>query len=540
MGFCTSPECSSSGRYLQHLERREAAPVRCGAAQSSMMSTGFLAVLTSPVTILLIFLGVGVGIVFGSIPGLTATMAVTIFLPLTYTMSPVMAISLLMGLYIGGIFGGLISAILLNIPGTPSSIATCFDGTPMRKNGEAAKALGAGITFSFLGTLFGLLVMIFIAPLLARAALLFGPFEYCALAVFSLSLVIMLTGKDLTKGLISALAGVMLATAGLAPIDSAKRFTFGNAQMNAGFQLLPILIGLYAISEIIQAAEEVHFPQPQMYGGKIRIKGLGFRLKEFIGQWKNFLYSALIGTGIGILPGIGGGTSGMLAYTFVKNRSKYPEKFGTGIIDGIVASETSNNACIGGAMIPLLTLGIPGDGTTAILLGALAIHNVAAGPLIFSKSGDVVYAIYMAMIIASIAMFLLELFGIRIFINILKAPKYLLLPVVIVLCFVGAFGSGNRMFDVYCALAFGFAGYLLQRTGMPLPPVVLGFILGPLFEANLRRVSQYLTIDPMSFTMHPIALVLLAVTVILLVLSLRRMKMEEKIETGSGINGNSE
>lgn len=493
-----------------------------------MMIEGFAAVLSNPLTVLLIFIGVAVGIVFGSIPGLTATMAVTMFLPLTYSMSPIMAISLLMGLYIGGTSGGLISAILLNIPGTPASVATCFDGAPMCKKGEAAKALGVGITFSFLGTVFGLLLMVMIAPLLAKVAILFGPFEYCALAIFSLSLVIMLTGKDMTKGLISALLGVMLATVGLAPIDSAKRFTFGESQMNAGFQLLPLLIGLYAVSEIINAAENVYKPQPEVYSGAIRIKGLGFSLREFKSQIKNGIYSALIGAGIGILPGIGGGTSGMLSYTFVKNRSKYPEKFGTGIIDGVVASETSNNACIGGAMIPLLTLGIPGDGTTAILLGALMIHNVAAGPLIFQKSGAVVYAIYMAMLIASVAMMVLEYAGIRVFINILKVPKNLLLPVVICLCFVGAFGNTNRLFDVACALGFGFLSFFLQKAKIPLPPVILGFILGPLFESSLRRVSQYLTMDAMSWTKHPIAIVFLVVTVVSLFFSLRKMKHTEK------------
>ena len=291
------------------------------------MLEGFIAVFCSPVSILLIFIGVVVGIIFGAIPGLTATMAVVMFLPLTYSMSPIEAITLLMGLYIGGTSGGLISAILLNIPGTPSSISTCFDGRPMALKGEAPKALGVGITSSFFGTIFGLLVMTLIAPLLAKVAIMFGPYEYCALALFSLSLVIMLTGKDMVRGLISALIGVMLATVGLAPIDSAKRFTFSNPQLNSGFQLLTLLIGLYAVSEIVQAAEDVLKPKAQVYEGKIKFKGLGFTGKEFLSQTKNLIWSAVIGTGIGILPGIGGGTAGMLSYTFVKNRSKYPEKF---------------------------------------------------------------------------------------------------------------------------------------------------------------------------------------------------------------------
>lgn len=487
------------------------------------MLEGSVAVLSDPVILLLIIAGVAVGIIFGSIPGLTATMALTMFLPVTYSMSPVMAVSLLMGLYIGGTSGGLISAILLNIPGTPSSVATCFDGRPMAERGEAAKALGCGIFFSFIGTIFGLVLMMFIAPLLAKIAILFGPFEYCALAVFSLSLVVMLTGKDMIRGLVSVLLGVMLATVGLAPIDSAKRFTFGLAQMNSGFQLLTLLIGLYAVSEILNVAEHVFREKAVIREGTVTIKGLGFTWKELKGQMKNCIYSSFIGAAIGILPGIGGGTAGMLSYTFVKNRSRYPEKFGTGIMDGIVASETSNNACIGGAMVPLLTLGIPGDGTTAVLLGALMVHNVSAGPLIFQKNAAVVYGIYTAMLVASIAMLVLEYAGIRGFIYVLKVPKYYLLPVVICLCLVGAFGSSNRMFDVYCTLAFGILGYGMKKLELPFPPAILGFILGPLFESSLRRVSQYLTIDPMSWAGHPAAVVLLLVTAAVLIMNLRKI-----------------
>lgn len=488
-----------------------------------MLSAGFIAIFSSPLTILLIILGVGVGIVFGSIPGLTATMAVTMFLPLTYTMSPIMGISLLMGLYIGGTSGGLISAILLKIPGTPASVSTVFDGGPMVDKGQAPKALGIGIFVSFLGTIFGLVLMMLIAPLLAKIAIVFGPFEYCALALFSISLVIMLAGDDLIRGFSSALIGLMLATVGLAPIDSVKRFTFGSAQLNAGFQLLALLIGLYAVSEIIDAALNVNEEPPIITNEDIKIKGLGFSFAEFRTQIKNFLYSATIGTGIGILPGIGGGTAGMLAYTFVKNRSKYPEKFGTGVIDGLVASETANNACIGGAMIPLLTLGIPGDGTTAVLLGALRVQGIAAGPLIFQKNGDYVFGIYVAMLVASVAMLVLVNLGIRGFLKILKVPKHYLLPIVIVLCAVGAFGSSNRMFDVYCMLGFGLLGFLMKVGKLPFPPIIMGFILGPLFESNLRRVSQFLSIDSMRWTKHPIAIMFVLVTIIMLTINVTKL-----------------
>ena len=493
-----------------------------------MFVAGFSVIFSNPIIILLIFLGVAVGIIFGAIPGLTATMAVVMFLPLTYTMTPIMGIALLVALYIGGTSGGLISAILLNIPGTPASVATCFDGRPMALKGQATKALGVGIFYSFLGTIFGLLLMILIAPLLAKVAIMFGPFEYCALALFSLSLVVMLTGKDIIRGLMSAFIGMMLATAGLAPIDSAKRFTFGNAQMNSGFQLLSLLIGLYAISEVLNAAGDLDNPPPQVYSGKLKIKGLGFSFKEFKSQIGNFLCSAIIGSGIGILPGIGGGTAGMLSYTFVKNKSKYSEKFGTGIIDGVVASETSNNACIGGAMIPLLTLGIPGDGTTAVLLGALMVHNVSAGPLIFQKNGAVVYSIYGTILVSAFAMLVIEYIGMRGFINVLKIPKQYLLPVVMSLCFVGAFGSSNRMFDVYCAFGFGILSFLMRKGSLPFPPVILGFILGPLFESNFRRVSQYMEIDSNSWESHPVAITFLIITIVLFTFNILKIAKTKK------------
>ena len=337
----------------------------------SLVLQGLLSVCDFTV-LFFIVVGVFVGIVFGSIPGLTATMAIVMFLPLTYTMTPIQGVSTLIALYIGGISGGLISAILLNIPGTPSSIATCFDGRPMALKGQAGRALGTGVVFSFCGTIVGIIVLIVAAPLIAAVAIKFGPYEYCTLSLCALSLVISLTGKDLVKGLISGLIGVILATVGLAPVDSAKRFTFGSTELNSGFALLTLLIGLFAITEVIKAAEEAKNPvEATMNESNVKIRGFGFSLSEFFEQKWNMLRSSFIGIIIGILPGIGGAISGMLSYTAAKNQSKHPEKFGTGIMDGVVASESANNAGIGGAMIPMLTLGIPGDAATAMLLGGL-------------------------------------------------------------------------------------------------------------------------------------------------------------------------
>ena len=472
-----------------------------------------------PMTIILIAIGTVVGIVFGSIPGLTATMAIVMFLPVTYSMTASEGISMLMALYIGGISGGLISAILLNIPGTSSSVATCFDGKPLADKGEAGKALGTGVVFSFIGTIIGIGLLMVLAPALCDFALKFQAYEYCALTVFSLSMVIALTGHDMPKGLISAVLGALLATVGLAPIDSKPRFTFGLYQLNNGFALVVLLIGLFAIAEVMSYAETVRQNQDFTIRSNVKIKGVGFTFKEFVGQIRNAIVSALIGVGIGILPGIGGGVSCMISYTVSKNTSKRRELYGTGIMDGVVASETANNGTIGGAMIPLLSLGIPGDAATAMLLGGLQVHNVAPGPLIYEKSGNVVYAIFFAMVLSAIFMMLFMLLGMRFFVSVLKVPKNYLLPVVVVLCAIGAIGNANMLFDTYCMVGFGLMSYLLIKSKVPTVPMILGFILGPTFEQNLRRVSQLTSSDP--FWNHPIFCVLIIATVFVVIFSVR-------------------
>ena len=490
-----------------------------------MVLQGLMEVL-QPMTIILVAIGTAVGIIFGSIPGLTATMAIVMFLPVTYSMTASEGISMLMALYIGGISGGLISAILLNIPGTPSSVATCFDGKPLADKGEAGKALGTGVVFSFIGTVIGIGLLMILAPVLCDFALKFQAYEYCALAVFSLSMVIALTGHDMPKGLMSAVIGALLATVGLAPIDSRPRFTFGMYQLNNGFALVVLLIGLFAISEVMSYAESVRQKQDFTIRQGVKIKGVGFTFKEFIEQIPNAVVSALIGVGIGILPGIGGGVSCMISYTVSKNTSKRRELYGTGIMDGVVASETANNGTIGGAMIPLLSLGIPGDAATAMLLGGLQVHNVAPGPLIYEKSGAVVYAIFFAMVLAAIFMMLFMLLGMRFFVSVLKIPKNYLLPVVVVLCAIGAIGNANMLFDTYCMVGFGLMSYLLIKSKVPTVPMILGFILGPTFEENLRRVSQLASSDP--FWAHPIFCVLMVATVLVVIFSVRANQKDAK------------
>lgn len=453
-----------------------------------LMQTGFAAVLT-PYVFLLITLGVAVGIVFGAVPGLSATMAIALCLPLTYSMGPGPGLALLVALFVGATSGGLISAILLNIPGTPASIATTFDGWPLMKKGLGVKALGVGVVFSFLGTIFSIAVLMFIAPILAELALSFGPHEYFSIAIFSLTLIATLSTGSLVKGLFAGALGFAFSTVGIAPVEAIRRFTFDLPSLNGGFAMLTVMIGMFAVAEVLKFAESArlsHRARPQHISMK-GVKGFGFSIKEFVGQLPNATRSSVIGLGIGILPGIGAGTSNIVSYIVAKKRSKTPEEFGKGKIDGVVASETANNAGIGGAMIPLLTLGIPGDTTTAVMLGGFMIHGLQPGPLLFISQAPLVYSIFAALIVASVLMLVLEFYGLRMFIKLLAVPKHILLPIILVLCVVGAFGLNSRIFDVWAVLLFGLLGYGFVKAGLPIAPFIIGFILGPMAETNLRR-----------------------------------------------------
>ena len=487
-----------------------------------MFVQGFSTVMLDPVCMLLIFFGTGLGIVFGAIPGLTATIAIAMLLPVTFSMSTTTSIALLVSLYIGGISGGLVSAILLNMPGTPSSIATCFDGRPLALKGEGGKALGVGVFFSFIGTILGIAVMIFIAPALAAITIKFGAWEYFSVTLFSLTLIAGLSGKNIVKGLMTAVIGMIFATVGMAPIDGMERFTFGSVELTSGFAMLSVLVGLYAISEVMKTAGTMQ-GEENMIPTEYHIKGFGFSMQEFMGQIWNCIRSALIGIGIGILPGIGGATSNILAYSVAQKQSKYPEKFGTGIIDGVVASETSNNATIGGAMIPLLTLGIPGDTVTAMLLGGFVLHGITPGPLLFESHGDVVYGVFAAMILSTIFMLIWAYGAMRLFVRVLNIPKNYLFPVIMVLCTVGAYALNNRVFDVVSMIFFGVVGYSLEKLKYPLPPFILGFVLGGAFEQNLRRGLQIGQGNFFDLFNYPIAVVFFVGAVLSVIMSVRQV-----------------
>ncbi|MGL5434796.1 MAG: tripartite tricarboxylate transporter permease [Lachnospiraceae bacterium] len=469
----------------------------------SIQIEGLLSVI-NPTCFLVMFVGTVIGIIFGSIPGLTSTMGVALCLPITFSMSPLNGIAMLIAIYVGGTSGGLISAILLKIPGTPSSVATTFDGGPMADRGEGGKALAIGIFYSFLGTVLSIFALIFIAPGLATIALKFGPYEMFSICLFAMTMIGAMVGDNLLKGLMSAVLGITISLVGIASIGGTERFTFGLRSMENGFAQLPVMIGLFAVAEILKiGADGIKSNEATIRSCKV--KGIGVSWQEFKDQFVNFIRSALLGIGIGILPGIGGATSNIVAYSVAKQQSKYPEKFGTGVIDGVIATETANNASIGGALIPLLTLGIPGDTVTAMILGGLTLHGITPGPLLFKNSGVLVYGIFAAFIICTIMMYVVEYGGISFFVKVLSVPKYILLPAVMILCIVGTYGTNHSFFDVWTALIFGVIGFFMVRHKFPQAPLILGLVLGPTLETNLIRGLMYSGNDFSAFLKAPIS-----------------------------------
>ncbi len=485
---------------------------------------GILSVVTSPINIAVIFFGVFVGIIFGSIPGLSAVMAVCLFLPISFGMDAVTGISLLLGLYIGGISGGLISAILLKIPGTPASVATVFDGGPMMERGDGGKAIGAGILYSFIGGIVSLVALIFISPWLAKVAIKFSSVEYAAITIFSLSVIASLSGKRPLLGLVSGFFGLLLSCAGTGPLEGTVRFSFGIKQLETGFNSTSIMIGFFALASVFDFASDYHAEIQKPTISSAKVKGYGVSFKEFFENLKAAVIATLVGLGIGILPGIGGGTACMVSYSVVQNASKTPEKFGTGHLEGLIASEAANNATTGGSMVPMLTLGIPGSSTAAMLMSGLMIHNVSPGPLIFTTNAKMMYSIFTAMLVANVAMLLMERFLLPIFIKLLSVPKQILLPCVVVMCAMGVYSARHIYIDVVFMLMFGLLGLLFKKAGMPTNPCIIGFILGSGFEKYFRRVFVNNSGDGSKFFTSPISLVFLVMAVIFMILPYARKK----------------
>ena len=422
------------------------------------MLQSLIAILTTS-ALFYMLIGVVLGLIFGAIPGLTATLAVVLLIPITYTMDATAGMATLIGAYVGGISGGFVSAIMLNMPGTPASVATCFDGFPLAQQGKAGKALGVGIASSLVGSVIGWLCLIVLAPVLSNIALSFGAFEYCAALLFGFTAVITLGGKSPIKGLICALLGLTLSLVGYDAIGGMSRATYGTAFLMGGIAYMPALIGLFVVSEIFSQIENIH---ERYVVPKQEIKDIFMSRKELKESFPNFIRSSLIGVAIGILPGIGGTFANFVCYDQAKKASKDPDSFGKGNIQGVVAAEAGNKGTIGGALIPFVSLGIPGDMVTAALLGGLMIKGITPGPLFATEQPETLYAIYNSVLVASLLVgAIMLLVGIRVFPLALRIPKHILLPVVLIMALVCTYNMNFSVNEVWIAVVMGVIGFLL-------------------------------------------------------------------------------
>lgn len=470
---------------------------------------GFMTIM-EPMNFLAVFMGVLGGMIIGSLPGLTAPMGCALLIPFTYTMMPVPAITMLVSLYCGAMFGGSIAAILVHAPGTPAAAATTFDGYPLAQKGQAGKALGMACISSALGGLFSVVILILLAPVLANIAIRFGPPEYFALAVFGLSMISSLGSKSVVKNLLGGTIGVFIACIGMDEISGFSRYDFGVTHLMDGVSFIPVMIGLFAAAEV--------FRQSEKGIRKIvidrKIVGLLPTWKEIKSVKTTLMRSSLIGTFIGILPAEGGTVASFIGYNEAKRFSKEPEKFGTGALEGVAAAECANNSATGGAMIPTMALGIPGSGTTAVILGALLVHGMRPGPLLFIQNTDVVYAVFVGMFFANLMFLGLGLGGAKVFSQILRVPNYVLSPIILVLCVVGTYALHNNMADVWIMLICGIVGYKMKDYGFAAAPIVLGLVLGELIEISLRRSLIVFDNNPFIFFTRPWALTFIVLTVL--------------------------
>lgn len=482
-----------------------------------------LSTLFSVQGIFLILLGTALGIFVGAIPGLTGVMLIALVLPLTYTMDPLLALTLLIAIYVGAISGGMVTSTLLRMPGTPASIVTTFDGYPMAKKGQPERALGLGVMASFVGGLISWGFLVLLAKPIAKLSLNFGPWEYFTLVLMALVLIATIGGKSLSKSLFAGFLGILLSMPGMAAATGQTRLTFNLPQLNDGFKLLPVLIGLFAVNQIFR---EIINSRKTSKAPAIHTKGAKIRLKDFAQHGVNMVRSSIIGTWIGLLPGIGANIGSVTSYSVAKSTSKEPEKFGTGHEDGVVAAEAANNATIGGALIPLVAMGIPGSVVEAVLLGALIVHGLQPGPRLFTESPSMVYTIMGAMVIANFAMAAIMLVSMRFLAKLAKIPLPYLMPLILAFCIIGAFALNNRVFDIWVMLGFGLLGFLLESKNIPLAPFVIGFVLGPIAEENLTIAL----ISETPIFSRPISIVFIAVAVIMLVLPVfKKIRNQSKL-----------
>ncbi len=474
-----------------------------------------LATVFNPQTFILILGGTLTGIIIGALPGLTVNMGIALLLPLTFSYQGMQGILMLIGVYCGAIYGGSISAILINTPGTPASAATTIDGYPMAtKLGMPGRALGLSTTASAFGGIFSAFALMILSPQLAKVAVGLSAPEYFALAVFGISIITSVSSKSIIKGLIGGAIGLLIATIGLYPMTSQMRFTYGSVYLMGGISFVPVLVGLFAFSQGLMSLENSF----KEYQQKIHVKleRIFPSLSDIKRVFPTLLRSSLIGTVIGVIPGTGGDIASFIAYTEAKRWSKHKEEFGNGCPEGVAAPEAGNNAVSGGAMIPLLSLGIPGDGATAIMMGAFMAQGLSLGPLLFKEHPVEVKSIFIGLLIANILLYVFGFLGMRLFVKILNVQKSILVPLILVLCVVGAYSVNHTMIDVFVMIGFGILGYILQKLDFSMSPIVIGIILGPMAETNFRRALILSSGDASIFYKRPITLTFLIIAILTL------------------------
>jgi putative tricarboxylic transport membrane protein len=469
-----------------------------------------LSAFLDPYLLAIIVLGTVAGVVVGVLPGLSSTMATALLLPFTVTMEPGPAIALLAALYVAGTYGGSITAILINAPGAPPAAATAFDGYPMALRGEAGRALGMATVSSSIGGIFSVIVLMLAAPALARIAYNFGPPEYFALALFGLSMLASISGDAPVKNLIGGAFGILISTVGVDFTTSVERFTFDIPELTEGIHFIPVMIGLFGVSELLTQATQLDVVHERVAAVAVRLPSR----HDFRKVWKTIARSCGIGTFIGILPAEGGTVAAMIGYNEAKRWSRNKHEFGKGAIEGIAGPEAANNAATGGAMVPTLALGIPGSATTAVILGALLVHGLRPGPYLFTQQSDLLYSIFAAMLAANVIFLGLGLIGAKVFARVTLIPRTFLWPSVFVLAVVGSYALNQSLIDVWVMLIFGLLGFVLRRYGFSPAPIIIGLILGELVENSLKQSLLIFDHNWLLFFQRPIVDVFFALTIL--------------------------
>ena len=450
----------------------------------------------TPMVFLYMLIGVISGICIGALPGLTATMGVALLLPMTFGMEAAQGILMLLGIYVGAIYGGSISAVLLHTPGTPASAATAIEGYKLSQRGEAGRALGVATLGSYIGGIVSVILLVTISPQLAKLALEFSSAEFFLLAVFGLCIIGSISGENVEKGLMCGCLGILVATIGIDSVTSYIRFCpEGNYNFMGGISYIPIMIGLFAMSQAFENIEDIFAEEKE----QIKVTNILPKKEDLKALLRISPITGLIGTMIGIIPGAGADIGAFVGYNVAQGMAKEPEKFGNGSIEGICGPEGGNNGVTGGALIPMLTLGVPGDAVTAIMIGALTIQGLTPGPMLFETNKVLVYTIFIGMFIANTLMCICGFAGIRVFSKVLSVPKVILTPIIFALCIIGSFAMKNSLFDVWVMLIAGVVGYFMSKAKVPTSPAILGLILGPMAEKNFRTALLKSGGDPTVF-----------------------------------------